>query len=71
MEFGTAGSTGLARIGGRMAELLMKSAIPSEGTIRTSWPALRNPYCANPVLRSSPAKTPAGQQQHDAAQEPL
>ena len=32
---------------------------------------LRNPYCANPVLRSIPAKTPAGQQQHDAAQEPL
>ena len=25
----------------------MKSAIPSEGPMRTSWPALRNPCCAN------------------------
>ena len=25
----------------------MNSAIPSEGPIRTSWPALRNPCCAN------------------------
>ena len=32
---------------------------------------LRNAYCANPVLRSIPAKTPTGQQQHYAAQEPL
>ena len=35
------------RVGGKMAELLMKSAIPSEGPIRTSWPALRNPCCVN------------------------
>ena len=30
----------------RMAELLMNSAIPSEGSMRTSWPALRNGYWA-------------------------
>ena len=35
------------RIVGTMAELLMNSAIPSEGSIRTSWPALRNGYWAN------------------------
>ena len=27
----------------------MKSAIPSEGPIRTSWPALRNPCWANQI----------------------
>ena len=30
-----------------MAELLMNSAIPSEGSMRTSWPALRNGYLTN------------------------
>ena len=54
-----------------MAELLMKSAIPSEGPIRTSSPALRNLGCANLVLRSIPAKTPAGQKTPHNAQEPL
>ena len=34
---------------GRLAELLMKSAIPNEGPIRTSWPALRNLRCATEV----------------------
>ena len=29
-----------------MAELLMNSAIPSEGSMRTSWPRLRNRRCA-------------------------
>ena len=42
-----AANTELKRISGEMAELLMKSAIPSEGLIRTSWPALRNPCCVN------------------------
>ena len=37
----------LARRDVRMAELLMKSAIPNEGSIRTSWPALRNDGWAN------------------------
>ena len=46
-ELGAAASTALARIGSEMAELLMNSAIPSEGPMRTSWPALRNPCCAN------------------------
>ena len=71
MEFGTAGSTGLARIGGRMAELLMNSAIPSQGSMRASWTALRNGCCANLALGSVPAKTPTGQQPNDAAPEPL
>ena len=30
----------------KMAELLMNSAIPSEGSMQTSWPALRNNCCA-------------------------
>ena len=29
----------------------MKSAIPSEGPIRTSWPALRNLSCANEITK--------------------
>ena len=70
-ELGATLSTALVRIVVEMAELLMNSAIPSEGPIRTSSPELRNPYCANPVLRSIPAKTPTGQQQHDAAPESL
>ena len=45
-----------ARRGGRpvvkMAELLMNSAIPSEGSTQTSWPALRNKRCTfDPVPR--------------------
>ena len=40
-------STELGRTVVRMAELLMKSAIPSEGSMRTSCPALRNGGCAN------------------------
>ena len=48
-ELGAATSTALGRIGGNMAELLMNSAIPSEGSMRTSCPALRNGYCANCV----------------------
>ena len=59
------------RIDGKMAELLMNSAIPSGGPMRTSWPKLRNSYYANLVLRSIPAKTPAGQQPCAAAPEPL
>ena len=35
---------GAARTVDRMAELLMNSAIPSEGSMRTSWPALCNGY---------------------------
>ena len=30
-----------------MAEFISNSAMPSEGSIRTSWPALRNDTCAN------------------------
>ena len=30
-----------------MADFLVNSAVPSEGSMRTSWPALRNGYCAN------------------------
>ena len=48
--------------GGQMAELLMNSAIPSEGSMRASWPKLPNRRCANLALRPIPAKTPAGQQ---------
>ena len=40
-------STGLGPESRRMAELLMNSAIPSEGSMRTSWPGLRNLCCAN------------------------
>ena len=40
-------SADLGRVAVRMAELLMNSAIPSEGSIRTSSPALRNPCCVN------------------------
>ena len=40
-------STALGRVGGKMAELLMKSAISSEGSMRTSRAALRNGCCAN------------------------
>ena len=50
-ELGTTVSADLGRIAVRMAELLMKSAIPSEGPIRTSWPALRNPCCANEITK--------------------
>ena len=46
-ELGTTVSADLGRIAVRMAELLMNSAIPSEGSMRTSWPALRKPCCAN------------------------
>ena len=42
-----AANTELKRISGEMAELLMNSAIPSEGSMRTSWPRLRNSYCMN------------------------
>ena len=42
-----AASTALGRIAVKMADLLMNSAIPSEGSMRTSWPALRKPCCAN------------------------
>ena len=41
----------------------MNSAIPSEGSIRANSPALRNPYCANPVLRVT-AINMANQQPH-------
>ena len=44
---GVAVSTVQGRIVVRMAELLMNSAIPSEGSMQTSWPALRNSCCAN------------------------
>ena len=40
-------STALGRIVVKMAELLMNSAIPSEGSMRASWPRLRNSYYAN------------------------
>ena len=40
----------------------MNSAILSEGSMRTSWPRLRNSYYANLALRSIPAETTAGQQ---------
>ena len=33
---------------GKMAELLMNSAIPGEGSMRTSWPALRNVLLCEP-----------------------
>ena len=42
-----AASTALGRIAVKMADLLMNSAIPSEGSMRTSWPRLRNSGCAS------------------------
>ena len=54
-----------------MANFSVNSAIPSEGSMRTSWPRLRNSYYANLALRSIPAKTTAGQQPCAAAPEPL
>ena len=51
-KLGATGSTALRRIAVRMAELLMNSAIPSEGSMQTSWPALRNQCYANrPIVR--------------------
>ena len=46
-EVDAAVSTALELIGGKMAEFISNSAIPREGSMRTSWPALRNPYYAN------------------------
>ena len=46
-ELGATLSTALVRIIIKMAELLMNSAIPSEGSMRTSCLVLRNGYCAN------------------------
>ena len=34
-----------------MAELLMNSAIPSEGAMQTRWPALRNLCWANDITQ--------------------
>ena len=62
---------GVGGMNDQMAELLMNSAIPSEGSMRTSWPRLRNSYYANLALRSIPAKTTAGQQTHNNAPETL
>ena len=50
-ELGADASTALGRTAVKMAELLMNSAIPSEGSMRTSWPALRNPCCANEITK--------------------
>ena len=66
-----AANTELKRISGEMADLIPNSAIPSEGSMRTSWPRLRNSYYANLALRSIPAKTTAGQQTHNNAPETL
>ena len=47
-ELGATLNTALGRTAGKMAELLMNSAIPSEGSMRTSWPRLRNSYLCEP-----------------------
>ena len=44
-EVDAAVSTALELIGGKMAEFISNSAIPREGSMRTSWPALRNRRC--------------------------
>ena len=46
-ELGATVSTALGRKVGKMAELLMNSTIPSEGSMRASWPRLRNRGYAN------------------------
>ena len=46
-ELDPAASTAFGRTEGKMGDLLMNSAMPSEGSMRTSWPALRNGCYAN------------------------
>ena len=46
-KLGATTSTSLGRIAVKMAELPMNSAKPSEGSMRTSCPALRNGHYAN------------------------
>ena len=58
-ESAVAASTVVGRIDGEMAEFIRNSAIPSEGSMQTSWPALRNNCCAHLALRSVPAKNPS------------
>ena len=58
-KLGTTTSMSLGRIAVKMAELLMSSAIPSEGSMPTSWPALRNGLLSESTRVSIRRRTPA------------